>query len=78
MANGFYVFLLFLLLTPPLASVSGKCSRDFSAAFHGFCELWRAAECNSVCKNVEHKDHGECEVCGFADSCCFCYGTCDK
>ncbi|GLJ08727.1 hypothetical protein SUGI_0094660 [Cryptomeria japonica] len=79
MGKGIYhVFLLFLLLTPPLALVSGKCSRNYSASFHGGCWVWREGECDSVCKNVEHQDHGQCEDCGFATNCCFCYGTCDK
>ncbi|GLJ43894.1 hypothetical protein SUGI_0914950 [Cryptomeria japonica] len=88
MAKCAYVFLLFLLLTPPFAVTSespvedyghpGFC-RSVSGGFHGACVAWRKNECNSVCENIDRQEFGECDWgpkrIGLA---CWCFHDCGK
>ncbi|GLJ43948.1 hypothetical protein SUGI_0916180 [Cryptomeria japonica] len=52
----------------------GYCN-SLSGGFHGECVLWRGGECNSVCKNVDHQEFGECHEDQFT-TVCYCYHKC--
>ncbi|GLJ25680.1 hypothetical protein SUGI_0492000 [Cryptomeria japonica] len=68
--NGIYVFVLFLLLTPPFAFPHVyDCDNQHHAGYWGYatnefnggCVAWRKGECNAICINVEHMGFGECD-----------------
>ncbi|GLJ43978.1 hypothetical protein SUGI_0916850 [Cryptomeria japonica] len=74
MGKGIYVFLLFLLLTPPFAA-SDMC-RNPSGGFHGQCVAWRWDECNDICVNQDHQLFGECDWWNPHGLACWCFHQC--
>ncbi|GLJ43966.1 hypothetical protein SUGI_0916610 [Cryptomeria japonica] len=52
----------------------GYCG-NWSGGFHGECVLWRHHECDSVCKNVDNEDFGECHMYIWG-TVCYCYRKC--